>query len=457
MQKPRDIEIDENDPFKNDLLDRETEIKNLTPILLNYNDPLVLALDAPWGAGKTTFVRIWQAYLKQQGNWCIGFNAWETDFADDPLIVLVAEFNKWFKEKLNPSEFEKWTEGVKNALPNIAKRVTVAAVKGATFGALDIRTDLERTAAELTGNITSDMLENFNKQSNSIKQFKELIADILDNSPVEQKNLVIFIDELDRCRPTYAIELLERIKHLFSIERLVFVLSTDTTQLAHSIRAIYGNEFDGKKYLQRFIDLDYALKKPEIEQYLENLFTSLGLNEAFEERTLKNDRDITKRCFIFMANRFDLKPRDINLLLIRLRLILYAVPDNHYLDVPLLIPLLILRWKNKSLYEQYVTDTSIAHDVIKFLFGSLLPSETNNNVRVDYVIYTIIGFLIAPNYKNNEMFDFLLKPYQPNNISDSRTESIIRYANEPRQDHGQSYFKHETTLERIEFVQKFQI
>ncbi|WP_036306996.1 KAP family P-loop NTPase fold protein, partial [Methyloglobulus morosus] len=271
MQKPREIEIDENDPFKEgvDLLNRKDEILNLTPIVLNYNDPLVLALDAPWGAGKTTFVKFWQAYLKKEGKQSICFNAWETDFSDDPLIVLVSELDKWVKASKNDPIITKWRKGIATALPGVAKRTVVAAVKASTFGALDISADLERTAAEFTGNIASDLLENFNKQAKSIQQFKALITEAISALPNDQKNLIIFIDELDRCRPTYAIELLERIKHLFSIERLVFVLSTDTMQLAHSIRAIYGNDFDGKKYLQRFIDLDYALKKPESEKYIE--------------------------------------------------------------------------------------------------------------------------------------------------------------------------------------------
>jgi len=86
MQKTHDIEIDVNDIFKNDLLGRQSEIENLTPIILNFDDPFVLALDSPWGAGKTTFVRLWQAYLKKESKQSIYFNAWETDYAEDPLI-----------------------------------------------------------------------------------------------------------------------------------------------------------------------------------------------------------------------------------------------------------------------------------------------------------------------------------------------------------------------------------
>jgi hypothetical protein len=452
MQKPRDIEIVESDPFKNDLLARESEIKNLTPIVLNYNDPLVLALDAPWGAGKTTFVKIWQAYLKQQGNWCIGFNAWETDFADDPLIVLVAELNSWFKEKLDQSEFEKWTEGVKSALPNIAKRVAVAAVKGATFGALDISTDLERTAAELTGNIASDLLENFNKQSKSIKQFKELIAEILDNLPVEQKNLIIFIDELDRCRPTYAIELLERIKHLFSIERLVFVLSTDTIQLAHSIRAIYGNDFDGKKYLQRFIDLDYALEKPDPEKYIDALFKSLGIERSLNERSNDNIT-LIKDCFLILIKRFKLTLRDINLLLVRFRLILYSIPQNHYIDAPLLVSLLILRDQDKDLYYQYIENPNVAEKVIACLLGEK-PYETESNGKV--ALNYIIAHLIAPvRERNPDEFDRLIQPYSNEEYKTEREKdhTVIELAK--CQSRNSLCLK--ATVERIELVHQINI
>jgi len=212
MQKTRDIEIDDSNIFENDLLGRKDEIKNLTPIILNFDDPLVLALDSPWGAGKTTFVKLWQAYLKKENKQAIYFNAWETDYAEDPLIVLVSELDKWLKASKDVSRIAKWQRGIKNTLPGIAKRSVVAAIKGATFGSLDMGAEYERTAAEFSGNIAGDLLEKFYKESKSIQQFTDIITEALDALPSDQKNLVIFIDELDRCRPTYAIELLERIR-----------------------------------------------------------------------------------------------------------------------------------------------------------------------------------------------------------------------------------------------------
>jgi predicted KAP-like P-loop ATPase len=79
-------------------------------------------------------------------------------------------------------------------------------------------------------------------------------------------SLIIFIDELDRCRPLYAIECLERIKHIFGIKRLIFVLSIDKKNLAKSIQSQYGN-IDTNNYLRRFIDLEFDLKNPSIDKF----------------------------------------------------------------------------------------------------------------------------------------------------------------------------------------------
>lgn len=459
MQKPRDIEIDENDIFKNDLLGRQSEIENLTPIILNFDDPLVLALDSPWGSGKTTFVKLWQACLEKEGKQSICFNAWETDYAEDPLIVLVSELNKWLKTSGNKSVASKFLEKSKKVLPSIAKQTAIAAIKIVTLNAVDGE-QFDRVISDATGNITGDLMDNFNKQSESIEQFKKIITEALDALPSDQKNLVIFIDELDRCRPTYAIELLERIKHLFSIKRLVFVLSTDTIQLSHSIRAVYGNDFDAKKYLQRFIDLDYSLKKPEREKYIDIKFEVLGINQAIKNRPQwQNDLKELKECFVLLVKRFDLKLRDINLLLMRIRLILYSIPNDYFLDQPLLVSLLILRDQNKELYDQYINSPNIADKVIEFLCQGFLPLNGR-----DYTLASIIGYLIATNWNKNEenkVFEHLIEPYR-NKATDTvpydMNRVVVNNAENPR---GQGMFYSgiplNLTVERIELVHRINI
>lgn len=83
--------------------------------------------------------------------------------------------------------------------------------------------------------------------------------------------MFVFIDELDRCRPTYAIELLETVKHLFEIKGMIFVIATDTDQLQHSIKAVYGNRFDARKYLDRFFHRSFSLKQVNLSSYIESL------------------------------------------------------------------------------------------------------------------------------------------------------------------------------------------
>lgn len=401
IKKTRDIEIDESDIFKNDLLGRQSEIENLTPIIINVSEPLVLALDSPWGAGKTTFVRLWQAHLNKENKQSIYFNAWETDYADDPLIVLVAELSQWVKEKGgDTSKSKTWLSKIKTVLPLIAKRTAIVAVKASTLGALDLGAEYERTAAEFTGNLTDDLIESFNKQSESIQEFKKIIGEALSFLPDEKDNLVIFIDELDRCRPTYAIELLERIKHLFNIERLVFVLSTDTTQLVHSICAVYGNNFDAKKYLQRFIDLDYELKNPERRKYIDSQFELFGTQAS----SLKN-------CLVLLAHRFDLKPRDINLLSMRMKLILNSMDERPplYPYIELFVFLMILREQNKSLYNRYVIAQENVGEVIEFLCRSLSQSESDRDIGIINKIIASLLIEVTDNY-NYEDIENIIDP-----------------------------------------------
>lgn len=444
--KPNEIDINEADIFANDLLDRQSEIKNLTPIILNVQAPLVLSLDSPWGTGKTTFVKMWRAYLQKQS---VYFNAWETDYAEDPLIVLVSELDNWVRANKKPALINQWTVKVRKALPGITKRAAIAGVKAATFGTLEVDKQMEGVAADLMGGLTSDLLDNFNKQSKAITEFKKILETVLEDLGDDQKNLIIFIDELDRCRPTYAIELLERIKHLFDIKRIVFVLSTDMTQLAHSIRGVYGHEFDAEKYLQRFIDLDYSLKKPDNKAYIKSQLESIH----FANRTTTQyvQQNIIECCNL-MAKRFNLKLRDINLLLTRISLISCSISADDYFNEPLLISLLMLRNKDKPLYDRYAESSSVADEVIQFIGQGLSLEE-----RQDRTFCLISAYLIAPELYNRDSrsrYEELIQPYKEMEENPKyRGEKVLELIE--RINNTQRYMEHKPTIERIELLQQF--
>lgn len=408
--KTKDISIELDNPFKFDRLNRKEEIENISSIVTNICAPIVMSIDSPWGTGKTTFVKMWRAYLETQGITSIYFNAWESDYAEDPLVALVAELDQWVKSLNNESLTSGAWKKAKSLLPGIAKSAAVTAAKVATFGGLDIEKEYEKVTADFVGGTVNDLVDSYNIQSSAIHQFKELVENTITALGDEQKNLLIFVDELDRCRPTYAIELLERIKHLFNIERIVFVLSTDIEQLSHSICAVYGNEFNARNYLQRFIDIDYSMKEPENRSYINSLIHSLAINDYFGKRRegRYEEEHIVDCCDIF-STRFALSLRGINLLLTRVRLILSSVPSNHYLYEPLLISLVVIREHNPELYVRYVKDPKIADEVIAY-FSQGLPSEILNS----FPFSLISGYLIAPNldFSSDSRFKELLAPYE---------------------------------------------
>ena len=96
--QPREIEVPADDPFKNDLLDRRESVEVLTHLVRSFEGPCVLAVDAAWGNGKTTFLRIWAQYLRNEGFPVVEFNAWETDFSEDPFVALSTELTEGLQE-----------------------------------------------------------------------------------------------------------------------------------------------------------------------------------------------------------------------------------------------------------------------------------------------------------------------------------------------------------------------
>lgn len=111
--------------------------------------------------------------------------------------------------------------------------------------------------------------------------------------------MIFIIDELDRCNPHYAVKVLERIKHLFNIPNIIFVLSIDKEQLSNSIRGYYGSEsINADEYLKRFIDIEYALPDPDVEKFCSYLYDYYGF-EAYERP--RGTREI-EESFLAIAN-----------------------------------------------------------------------------------------------------------------------------------------------------------
>lgn len=261
--------------FDDDIYNRKVIAENLTKIIEVQEEPMVISLDSEWGTGKTTFVTMWKDLLDNDEKYSskfntLYFNAWENDYITDPLLALVSEIEAEIKRE--DSKFKKNFNKVKQVILPMAKLVTKVGVKVGTAGVLDLdKVNLgdyiEDTIMDLASKLGEFSIKEIVASKSIRTKFKEVMSEYQKENG---KKIIFFIDELDRCRPTFAIELLEVIKHLFNIDNCIFIISIDKDQLSHSVSTIYGQNMDTIGYLRRFFDLDYRLPKLDVHMYMDN-------------------------------------------------------------------------------------------------------------------------------------------------------------------------------------------
>ena len=248
--------------FDEDRLGRESLADYLTTFIkttipaVNENS-FVLALNSPWGTGKTSFIQMWRDKLEKSGEEynIITYNAWENDDCDVALIPLICSFSQLCA--IIPS-----------AEAAVERVLGVAAPRFINFFSKNL---LHIDFSDLID--TSDKLKELRepnelyKTYSSITEVKDSFNQLVSEFTNNNRKLIIFIDELDRCRPTFAIETLETIKHFFDLKNVIFIISLDVTQLSKSIKTVYG-DIESEGYLRRFFDYQIPLPKSSLKEFL---------------------------------------------------------------------------------------------------------------------------------------------------------------------------------------------
>ncbi len=269
--------------FVDNTIARNKDVFQFISILDSIDGGCVIALDGNWGSGKTFFVKqvkmvldahndyittldkdnrtkiinVWAQYHKNskasiQPQVCVYYDAWENDNDEDPVLSLIYSILSNVETDFS---FNHESDCIK-----IAASI-LEFFSGKTFGQLieSFKSDSPLTGLKSTKDIENTVLE-----------FMESLL------PEKGNRLIIFIDELDRCKPSYAVKLLERIKHYFSNDRITFVFSINTNELQNTIKQHYGNDFDACRYLDRFFDLHISLPPADLQRY----YQSLNFNDS---------------------------------------------------------------------------------------------------------------------------------------------------------------------------------
>lgn len=343
-----------SNPFEHDKLGREEQAKAIATFIENVDGPFVLAINSPWGMGKTAFVKMLKAYLEHQQYSCVYYSAWETDYSVDPLVSFLGEIQQQVIKDPKSEQAEVF-EKAKQAAGKIAKNVPGLLLKILVRKGLGLKDeDVEGAVADFAQSTADNLVDAYSDEKQTVQDFKEELTNTVQSlgGGDQKPKLIVFVDELDRCRPDFAISLLERMKHFFDVENIIFVLSTDKQQLGVSLSALYGEGLNHNEYLRRFIDLEIELERPDPEKFATYLANSLEL---------KNYRDFDPRDFNSLTRVFF---KDLSLILglslrqqiavfTLVRTAMLATPTNYSLGAPLMIIMAVMKIVNREMYEQY--------------------------------------------------------------------------------------------------------
>lgn len=281
--------------LENDYIDRNRYLNKLIIMLNNFEENEIIALDGDWGSGKTFFLKSleylmnndyssifknidFQELEKLKGKYMVFYyNAWENDDASSATLSLIYKLvnDTCLKEEQNKESY----------IPNILNAI----VKAKTNGYIDLKelSDKKWTNKELTESI---------KTTEEIKEkFTELITNLIAE---KKEKLLIIIDEIDRCKPLFAIDLLENIKHFYEDDRVVFIVGTNNKQLGASVCKVYGESYDGYAYLDKFFSRNLELPN----NYLDNYILAVDENKIGSDYGSVSFREIAKLKNLSMRN-----------------------------------------------------------------------------------------------------------------------------------------------------------
>lgn len=361
---------------KNDALGRAQYAERLTSIVKDVakHQSYTMSLHGVWGTGKTYLLRGWQKQLQEKDSHfqhrprVVYFNAWEDDFQVDALTAIVGQL--W--EDIKSSDWEEIRESLKTAIPSIAE-VTA-------LGFLGLKKEYLQSPAERT-------VDEYVAVREKLGVLKERLGELAAAVKTETGfPLVFIVDELDRCRPTFAIEVLERVKHLFGAPNIVFVFGVNKTELQKSIKSVYG-EIETEDYLRRFFDIDLTLPPASAEAYCLHLLQkhrdlefALSLHAQAQDGSWKAGAE---DLLAPLAGYMDLSLRQVEHAIRFLRLAIntqvgQGMVSEEAWGIALLI---LLKIKHPDMYEEFIAGKCQCADIINHFHGILAPHAGEQKVH----------------------------------------------------------------------------
>ena len=264
---------------------------------------------------------------------------------------------------------------MKKAAKEVLLRALPGTIRVATAGILDVSPFVEKEAGQALASYAQSKLDNYLEARKSLRAFKNMLEQLAAELARANNDLplVVVIDELDRCRPSYAVELLETAKHLFTVDHIVFVLALNRLELAHSICAVYGIGFDAEGYLRRFFDVYFPLPESKRRPFIETTLLKTGIENYFRSRSEHDVYDDVRDWLVVFLDDIDISLRSIAQSIHHLGLVLASLrQDRRLLPVATTLAL-VLRTIDLDRYRRFMRGELEDRELVEFLFkrGSL--------------------------------------------------------------------------------------
>ncbi len=349
--------ISEKNPWNDDKLERKKFADVLTNKVKNGLSPYTISINGSWGTGKTFLLQRWRQQLENEGYKAIYYNAWEDDFCVNPLVSIIGQIAMDIKD---------------NDLINSIKEIAIPLLIKQSLNRINL------TPEELQSEI-GKTISNYSEQTAQIKKLKERLEKLTTTVEKDTEHSLIFIiDELDRCRPTFAIEILERIKHLFNIPGIIFVLGMNRTELEKSIKHVYGN-INSEDYLRRFCDIDLTLSAPKSSNY----YLHLANSKKHSLSALTQGKNYEADLFDYL----NISLRDTEYCF---RVLCFILNEEYSYEkkegwVATCLIIILLRMTNSELYWRFIQGQSSCVEVINDIL-QLVPEGNNGMGTIDNIV-----------------------------------------------------------------------
>lgn len=374
--------INETSPFAGDQLGRGTLADRLSHFIPRLRNGAVIAIDSQWGGGKSWFGRNWAAKLKQDGHKVAFIDAFEQDYTEDPFLPIAAELSNLLDPSGNERKLAKLAAKVATVYLPVAAKMAFRFAAHKVLGEFDMAQELQDAADEAMKNAEEKSeefvkqwierrLENYLEERESLKGFRSALTDMASK---EKKPVIVFIDELDRCRPDFAVRLIERIKHFFETPNVVFVLLIHREQLNRAIAGVYGQSTDGAAYLSKFVHFFFTLPAAHNHLYIDIVLDRLGLS-------VESDHHAAEFAEYFSGWRdfADLSMRDIER-----GCALFAYAQSRSAE-KLLAYLITMKLRRPELFQRLlVEDRGVIHDAKEWLLKLKASKSSDRAMRAEF-------------------------------------------------------------------------